>query len=487
MTAAGVSREQLLSDPEPAVSAEAEQVREPVAVLADCMETEGGEDSASEVRRRALVNADHLGILHSRWADLAGRADRERYRQLVLDALPEPYRPQDLGPQATWLYRTLRAAEMAGLDAGEVVRATVSARPLAGARNVAAVLDARMRRITDPLVPLPQKPWHDRAPQITDGELRDYAAELTQAMDARAGRLGEHAAETSPAWAVQALGPVPDHPVDRLDWQHRASTIATYREVYGIDDDGELIGPEPTGNAPEMRAAWHAAFAVITRTDSVDVRALPDSSLVHMRDSYRTETGWAPPHVGRQLREVRLGAETMRLRAIRAQAEAHAATSQAVAARHASIAHKARVLEARYREHEAVLDEVMQDRRVWDKLTQGSRQLAVQADSEIRRRYPHQKIKPLASAEPKAPDEPLAAPGWLAELDEQRRAFREELLARQNVVIPAEDPDWQDEGQAWPVWEAQRDAILQPPKPELAPSQHVLEAARQRDTAREAV
>src|SRR5258708_16618702 len=102
------------------------------------METEGSEDSASEFRRRALVNADHLGILHSRWADLAGRADRERYRQLVLDALPEPYRPQDLGPQATWLYRTLRAAEMAGPAAGQAPPATVSARPLARARHGAA-------------------------------------------------------------------------------------------------------------------------------------------------------------------------------------------------------------------------------------------------------------------------------------------------------------------------------------------------------------
>src|SRR5258708_15827313 len=265
-------------------------------------------------------------------------------------------------------------------------------------------------------------------------------------MDARAGGLGEHAAETWPAWAVEALGPGTGDPVDRLDWQHRASTIATYRELYGIDDDGELIGPEPTGNAPEMRAAWHAAFAAITRTDTVDVRALPDRSLTHMRDSYRTETGWAPPHVGRQLREVRLGAETMRLRAVRAQAEAQAAADQAISARQASIAEKARALEARYREHEAVLDEVMQDRRLWDKLTRGSRQLAVQADSEIRRRYPRQKIKPLASSEPQVPDQPLAAPDWLAELDEQRRAFREELQARQNVVIPPQDPPRHPQG-----------------------------------------
>ena len=91
----------------------------------------------------------------------------------------------------------------------------------------------------------------------------------------------------------------------------------------------------------------------------------------------------------------------------------------------------------------------MEDRRLWDKLTEGGRRLAVQADLELRRRHPDRKIRPLESAEPKVPDEPLAQPGWLTELDEQRRVFREELEARQNVMIPPEDPDWEDEGPAW--------------------------------------
>lgn len=99
----------------------------------------------------------------------------------------------------------------------------------------------------------------------------------------------------------------------------------------------------------------------------------------------------------------------------------------------------------------------------------------------------YRQIRPLESAEPKAPEEPLPEPGWLAELNEQRRVFREELEARQNVMTPAEDPDWEDEGPAWPQWHAQREAILQPPKPEIRPAEGVLEAAHQRDTEREGV
>ncbi len=248
-----------------------------------------------------------------------------------------------------------------------------------------------------------------------------------------------------------------------------------------------MIGDEPTGNAPEMRAAWHDAFAAITDTGAVAVRTLPDQSLMHMRDSYRSETGWAPPHVGKQIREVRRGAETMRLKAIRAEAEAQNAKDQAVAARHADIAAKARALEAQHREHEATLGEVMEDRELWDKLTEGSRRLAVQADLEFRRRHPDRKIRPLESTEPKAPEESLPEPGWLAELNEQRRVFREELEARQNVMVPPENPDWEDEGPAWQVWQARRDAILQPPKPEIQPAEGVLEAAHQRHAEPEGV
>jgi hypothetical protein len=475
-----VQQERAGLPPEPATQAEHE--REPIAVLADCMDREESEESASEYRRRALANADHLALVFARWADLAGKADHQRYQQLVNDALPQQYQEDDFGPEATWLWRTMRAAEMAGLDTGELMRATVGARTLADARSVAAVLDTRMRKIVDPLVPLPQKPWTDRPRRFDDPQMAEYEARLRQVMDARADRLGEHAVQSSPAWALRALGPLPDDPVERLDWQNRATKIATYRELYGSGDDRQVIGPEPTGNAPEMRAAWHDAFTAITKTDGVDVRTLPDSSLMHMRDTYPTETGWAPPHVGKQLRDVRLGAETMRLKAIRAEAEAKTAKDQAVAARHAGIASTARAIEARYREHQATLSEVMEDRGLWDKLTQGSRQLAVQADSEIRRRYPDRKIKPLESAEPKVPDGTLPDPGWLAELAERRRVFREELEARQSVPVPNEDPDWEDEGPAWPQWHAQREAVLQPPKAEIRPAEGALEAARERDT-----
>ena len=95
--------------------------REALAVLAGCLDRLAGEDSATEYQRKSLVRADHLGLLHARWADQVKTADGERYQRIVQEALPEEWRGQ-LSPQATWLYRTMKAAELAGLDAAEALQ-----------------------------------------------------------------------------------------------------------------------------------------------------------------------------------------------------------------------------------------------------------------------------------------------------------------------------------------------------------------------------
>ena len=466
-------------------------LREPIGVLADCLEREDGEDSATEYERKSLVRADHLAVLHARWLDQTKDADRERYQRLVMDALPEEWR-QGLSPQATWMYRTLKSAELSGLDAAEVIRTAISSRPLTGTRDVASVLDARMRAMVEPLVPLPERPFSEQVPEIADPERQEYVRSIAAAMDARKERIGEYAAEAEPDWALSALGGVPEDPVARLDWGKRASVIGGYRERYLIEnaDPADPLGPEPAGSSPEQRAAWYAAFAALTRTDTVDVRSLPEASLWHMRGTYKDETGWAPPHVGKQLRAVRTAVEDARLLGIRSDAEAAAATDPEVTGRHGSMAGSARALEAAYRNLETRLAEAMEDRRAWDKLTAGPRQLAVAADSELRRRNPETKIEPLRSAEPTVPEDADAVSGaragempeWVSRLAEQQRAFREKLEERQGVMIPDDDPEYGALGEAWPGRQRDPDRILQPPKPELRPSPEI-ERLASRDLA----
>src|SRR6202043_195664 len=114
----------------------------------------------------------------------------------------------ELSPQARWLFRTLRTAELAGLDPADVTRTAIDSRDLAGARDVVSVIDARIRQRVYPLIPQPQGPWASRVPQLPDPAQQAYMAEIAAMMDDRTQRLGQHATWTAPVWAVQTLGPV---------------------------------------------------------------------------------------------------------------------------------------------------------------------------------------------------------------------------------------------------------------------------------------
>jgi hypothetical protein len=137
---------------------------------------------------------------------------------------------------------------------------------------------------------------------------------------------------------------------------------------------------------------------------------------------------------------------------------------------------------------------IMADRADWDAATRAQRHLAVAAAAELRRRHPDQHFSPLRSAEPEPATDSQRAeltpaegqpPGemgqWITDLAAAHRTFAERLADRQSLRIPSEDPRYGDLGQAFPSWpRPARDAILQPPKPEIRPSPYVLARAADR-------
>jgi hypothetical protein len=472
-----------------------------LGVLAAVLDQDGQQQAATQTRHQALADADHLALLHAIWTAETTPARERHYRDLLMNVLPQGHRAEP-GHQARWLWRTLRAAELSGLDPARVLAEAIAERDLAGSRDVPAVVDARLRYRLGSLVPLPSGPWSAQVPAITDPERRVYVAEIAALMDARKDRIGEHAAEHALPWAVSALGPVPGHPVDRLDWQKHASSIGAYRELSGYDDPTDPIGPEPAAAAPDRRAAWYEALAALGPVDGPDVRGMPDGRLLHLRDTYPTETAWAPQWVGDELRQVRVGAWEARLAAARADAEASAAGRSGrhkAAARHQALAASYKAMEAAYRERESVFAGVMADRADWEAATRAQRHLAVAADAELRRRHPGQRFTPLRSAEPRpATDaqrelaltsgQDIPEPGqWMKDLTTGRRTFAGRLADRQSLMIPSEDPGYGSLGQAFPSWTGSpKGAILQPPKPEIRPSSRVLERVLDRDADREA-
>ena len=483
-----------LPEPEGTDTGSADELaREPIAVLSDVIEREGAEYSALEVQRRNLANADHLAKLHAIWQGETKDTITGRYERSLREHLPEGYKSAKLSGHATWLWRTLRGAEAAGLDADDVLARAIDAQSLAGARDVAAVIDSRIREQIGSLVPQRPGPWAERVPEIEDSARQEYVTALAEAMDQRTERLGEFTAEAPPIWAARALGPVPDEPLARLDWERRAADVASYREMFGYDHPSEPIGPEPV-NSPEARAAWHAAFAALGPVDDVDLAKATDGRLLNMRNSYEAETAWAPRYVGDELRQVRISAADAARDATLADAEARAARERGddeTAGLHEANARSQRAMEAAYRGHEALFAKTMEARAEWERNTERPRHLAIAANSEYRRRNPDAKLPPIKSAEPPKPSEEERAqlvpggtehetPAWVTELAERNRAAMEKLEERRGLRVPNEDHEWEDEGEAWPdAVRLERDAIIQPPKPEIRPAAEVAERARE--------
>lgn len=473
--------------------------REAIVILTEVVERSATEESALEVRRANRSNEDHLAKLNTEWMGETDRARDRHYRQIVEAAVGQ----EDgfkWGYTATWLCRTLRAAELAGRDPAEIIGQATAGRGFGGVRDIVSVLDNRIRAKTEHLVPLPQRPWSARVPVMGSPEEQEHANNLAGAMDARKVRIGEHAAETSPTWAVNALGEVPAEESEREIWARRASEIGAYRELYSYSHPTAPVGPEPAGDSPEKRAAWRSAINAMTQVDGVKLDGLTDHSLELMRSTYKSETAWAPRYVAPELRDMRAGAQGATTEAIRADAEAELARREGDAeraARHEDMAASSRAMAEQYTGRAGKLAGIMEDWHAWDASTEGSRHLAVAADGEWRRRHPGEALEPLASAEPEAPTEEergellavaegLADPAWLEDAERARAAFAEMMAERAATVVPAEDDEMEDEGLAWPGRQAiARDAILQAPKPEIRPAPEVEAAAAAPEPERE--
>ena len=274
-------------------------------------------------------------------------------------------------------------------------------------------------------------------------------------MDDRTGRLGEYTAQTDPAWATKALGPVPADPAARRDWERRAAPIAAYREMYGYDHPGDPIGPEPSHQAPDQRAAWYQALLALGPAPRLEVRAMPDGRLWRLRDTYAAQTAWAPRHVGE--RAASLSARRLRRRPERHPRRRRSPGHRKVgdhdrADRHQTLATSYRALRDHYQQQEQTLAQAMANRQEWEHATAGPRSLAIAADAELRRRHPHQKIEPLRSGEPAAVSDTgreQLSPGpgkkltervtRIRDLAAQRQASRAEMDEHPGRMVPGED------------------------------------------------
>jgi len=471
----GQERAGLDADPVEPLVPKGTPVRPYEAALADVMARAEGAESATEVARNELISISSLRLLDGQFRDQVLPLKFAQYEKLLRDALPADHQQAELSGRATWLWRTLRTAEAAGYDAGEVIQRAVASRSLGDARDIAAVVNARIQDAIGSPAPRPAATWAEQVPGNAEGETRRFLEEVAQAADDRQVRIGENLALWPQAWTVKAFGPVPADPVARLDWERRAAAVGAYRETYQYADRTDPIGIEPTADSPEKRAAWHAALAALGPADGPDLRSVPDGALLGMRSTYERLTAQAPEYRREDLRDARVAAAEAERRAVRADAEERIATRRG--REQEAAGHQVRAREARkqidfHREREAEFEKTAAVHKEWAASTDAELTMAVKADAEYRQRHPDEELAPLRSAEPE-PDRSAPAtwphkdPG-LIKMAERNNAAQAKLDERQNVRVPHEDHEHEDLGEAWPKQiEQELDPLLQPPKPEI--------------------
>ena len=315
-------------DGQPAPAAATAGTGEALGVLADVLERDGQQLSATETRQRNLSNADHLAILNAMWAGETTAAREQRYRDMLTRALPPAYRAEP-SHQAKWLWQTLRAAELAGLDAAAGPR---RGDRRAGPRRIAG--RGQRHRRPDPGPDQPPHPAASRALVRADPRHRRPRTQgvrrrgrgddgCPQGADRRARRRARppmggqrpRPGARTPAGPAGLAAPGQRH--------RRLPRAVRLRPPHRADRARTRARTRPTSGPPGTRPSPPSAPSTgptcgACRTGRCCTCATPTPSKPPGR----------PKWVGDELRQVRGGAEEAHLAAVRADAEAQAASSR---------------------------------------------------------------------------------------------------------------------------------------------------------------
>lgn len=277
-----------------------------IALLTDIVERAGDDRTATEVLRDEAEHNDSLLALGTVWSAVSSEYRRDVNTDRLLARLG-PERTDALVAETGYrrLLRAMHELELEGHDLEVLVDDAVGRSELSSANSVADVLRWRMREAVmgDDGAQRDVSSWRERSPH-GDDELARYLSDVGEHMDRRQHALGERAAQQVPGWAWRHLGPPPEEAVERADWVERAGMVAAYRELYAPRHDE--LGPAPSRENPEARAAWIRAYRALGAPDELrEYRAAHDDDLRALIAAYEREEKWAPPHVADDLRDTR--------------------------------------------------------------------------------------------------------------------------------------------------------------------------------------
>ena len=269
---------------------------------------------------------------------------------------------------------------------------------MTGARDIARVLDSRIRHMLHGIQPAATWPAGPTAFPVTgSADLNRYLRELADAMDdrdpqARRTRRRDPAGLGTPSprpcpRATRSAGWTGNSEPAWSPPTGSATATTTPTTPSARNPPRPAPKPAPPGMPPSPRSAG---------SDGIDLRGCTDGDLWLRRSTYERETAWAPPHVTEELRLMRTAERDAHVSAIRADHETRAAQRPSRRPPGTGSSPRSGGPSKPRPPRESDMFAAVQDtRRQWEAVTETTRTIAIAADAELRRRHPGMQIEPL--------------------------------------------------------------------------------------------
>ena len=401
---------------EPVPGKEPELVNPEVA-LAEIIDNDGTELTATEAIRQAQERSASTGHLANIWA----AAMRDTAKETIDSKLKErltasEYQRYLREPQRQPLLHALTERELNGENPTTLIDRITSA-DLTGARSISAVLHGRLARI-EKSQSTPST-WAQRTPENAP----QLAHEAAKAIDDRITALGMRCTERPQPWLTSQLGAFPVHgsALEEQDYLHRAGSAAAYREAVGIDNPHQAVSLTPhQGDPVRERMRRDTITQLEIRDEEQLYRAMSRGELEAKELRARRAYAVGPKDVAAELKDTAQAEADERQAAVEAELQGDAATTQALHSLADLLGTQKATLEADHAKHEN-----------WSAETAGLREEGGNARAELARR----------GQEPEAkPSETMLE--WWQRFERDCQAFEEHLI---NLEAQAET-----EGTPWP-------------------------------------
>jgi AAA domain len=389
----------------------------PEAVLAEIIDNDATELTATEAIRQAQERSASTGHLANIWAAaMRGIVEETIDSKLKERLAASDYQRYLREPQRQPLHHALTERELNGENVNTLID-RISSADLTGAGGISAVLHERLARIDKP-EDAPSS-WAQRTPENAP----QLAHEAAKAIDDRITALGMRCAEKPEPWLTSQLGAFLAHgsALEQQDYLHRAGSAAAYREAAGIDDPQQAASLIPhKGDSVRERMRRDTITQLEIRDVEQLYQAMSRGELEAKEQHARRAYAAAPRNVSAELKDTAQAEADQRQAAVEAEAQDDQPTAKALHSLADLLGTRKTALEADHAKHEN-----------WSAQTAGRREQGGRARAELTRRG----------------QTPEARPGettleWWQRFERDCQAFEQHLVSLEAQA--------ETEGRPWP-------------------------------------